>query len=64
MVDLSKTDLQWTQVQNCLNQKSVIDFLITVKTSIKASNDVFVDKTDIGSLDHYLVWFELGQNFG
>ena len=24
----------------------------------------FLDKTDIGSSDHYLVWFELGSNFG
>ena len=24
----------------------------------------FVDITDIRSSDHYLVWFELGRNFG
>ena len=58
------TDPQWTRVQNRLNHKSIIDYLITDKAVMKASSDVFVDKTDIGSSDHYLVWFELGRNFG
>ena len=31
---------------------------------MKESSNVFVDSTDIGSSDHYLVWFELGRNFG
>ena len=30
---------------------------------MKASNDIYLDKTDIGSLYHYLVWFELGKIF-
>ena len=39
---------------------------ITDKALNKESSTVFVDRTDIhvGSLDHYLVWFELGRNFG
>ena len=31
---------------------------------MKASNNVFVGKMDVGSSDHYLVWFELGRTFG
>ena len=31
---------------------------------MKESSGVFVNKTDIGSSDYYLVWFELGNNFG
>ena len=57
------SDPQWTRVQNRLNQKSIIDYIITDKALLKASSDVFVDKTDIGSSDHYAVWFELGNNF-
>ena len=30
---------------------------------MKASSDSFVHTTDIGSSDHYLVWFELQKNF-
>ena len=48
----------------CLCHKSITDYLITNKFLMNSSNDVFVDKTDIGSSDHYLVWFELGRNFG
>ena len=28
---------------------------------MRTSSNVFVDKTDTGLLDHYLVWFELGR---
>ena len=31
---------------------------------MKASSDVFVDRMDVESSDHYLVWFELGRTFG
>ena len=31
---------------------------------MRASSDVFVDRTDVGSPDHYLVWFELERTFG
>ena len=31
---------------------------------MKTSSNVFADRTDVGSLDHYLVWFELGTSFG
>ena len=57
-------DPQWTQVQSRLGHKSIIDYIITDKALMKESSNVFVDRTDIGSSDHYLVWFELGRNFG
>ena len=57
-------DPQWTRVQNCLGHQSIIDYVITDKALIKELSDLFVDKTDIGSSDHYLVWFKLGRNFG
>ena len=31
---------------------------------MKASSDAFVHRTNVGSSDHYLVWFELGRTFG
>ena len=31
---------------------------------MKTSSEVFVNKTDIGLSEHYVVWFELGRNFG
>ena len=37
---------------------------ITDRALMKESSNFFVDSTDIGSSDHYLVWFELGRNFG
>ena len=57
-------DPQWNQVQSCLGHKSISDYIITDKALMKESSNVFVDRTDIGSSDHYLVWFELGRNFG
>ena len=57
-------DPQWTRVQNRLGHKSIIDYIITDRALMKESSNVFVDSTDIGSSDHYLVWFELGRNFG
>ena len=58
------SDPQWTRVQSRLGHKSIIDYIITDKALMKASSDVFVDRTDVGSSDHYLVWFELGRTFG
>ena len=57
-------DPQWTRVQNRLGHKSIIDHIITDKALMKKSSNVFVDTTDIGSSDHFLVWFELERNFG
>ena len=57
-------DPQWTRVQNRLGHKSIIDYIITDRALMRESSNVFVDSTDIGSSDHYLVWFELGRNFG
>ena len=57
-------DPQWTRVQSRLGHKSIIDYIITDNALMKKSSNVFVDRTDIGSSDHYLVWFELGRNFG
>ena len=59
-------DPQWTRFQNRLGHKSIIDYIITDRALMKESSNVFVDtcSTDIGSSDHYLVWFELGRNFG
>ena len=56
-------DRQWTRVQRHLGHKSAIDYVITDKALMKESSSVFVGRTDIGSSDHYLVWFELGRNF-
>ena len=57
-------DSQWTRVQICLGYKSIIDFIMTDKALLKESTNVFVDRTDRGSSDHYLVWLELGRSFG
>ena len=57
------SDPQWTQVQNCFYHKSIIDHIIIDKGLMKELRDTFVDKTNKGSSDHYLVWFELGRNF-
>ena len=57
------TDPQWTRVQSRLGHKSIIDYIVTDKVLMNESSNIFVDRTDIGSSDHYLVWFELGRNF-
>ena len=44
-----------------LNQKSIIDNIVTDTQLIKALGNVHVDCTDVGCLDHYLVWMELGR---
>ena len=57
------TDPQWTQVQNCLGYKSIIDHIITDKALMKELSNVFVAKTDISLSDHYSVLFDYGRNF-
>ena len=57
------SDPQWTRVQERLGQKSIIDYFINDQALMKKSSSVFVDKTDIGSSDHYLAWFELAKAF-
>ena len=59
-----RSDPQWTWVQSCLGHKLILDYIIRDKTLMKASSDVFVDRTDVASSDHCLVWFELGRTFG
>ena len=39
------------------------DYIITDKGLMKELNNIFVNGTDIGLSDHYILWFELGSNF-
>ena len=55
------TEPEWTRVRPSLNQKSIIDYIITDAQLMKASGYVHVDSTDIGCSDDYLVWMELGR---
>ena len=55
------TEPEWTRVRPSLNQKSIIDYIVTDAQLMKASGYVHVDSTDIGCSDHYLVWMELGR---
>ena len=48
-------DPQWTRVQDHLGHKSIIDYIITDRALIKESSNIFVDSTDIGWSDHYLL---------
>ena len=52
---------EWTRVRPSLNQRSVIDYVITDVQLLAASGDVHIDNTDIGCSDHFLVWIELGR---
>ena len=52
---------EWTRVRPSLNQRSVIDYIITDTQLMKESGAVQVDCTDIGASDHFLVWLELGR---
>ena len=56
-------DTHWTRVKSCLGHKSTIDCIITEKALIKAWSNFFLDRTIIGSSDHYLVWLELERKF-
>ena len=51
---------EWTRVRPSLEQKSVIDYIVT-DVQLMRESDVQVDTTDIGASDHYLVWLELGR---
>ena len=52
---------EWTRVRPSLDQKSVIDFIVTDVQLMRESGEVIVDSTDIGVSDHFLVWLELGR---
>ena len=52
------TESEWTRVRPSVNQKSIIDYIVTDTKLMEASGDVHVDGTDIGCSDHYLVWME------
>ena len=52
---------EWTRVRPSLDQKLVIDFIVTNVQLMRESGEVNVDSTDIGVSDHFLVWFELGR---
>ena len=51
----------WTRARPSLNQRSVIDYIITDTQLMKDSGVVQVDSTDIGASDYFLVWLELGR---
>ena len=53
-------DAQWTQSH--LGLKSIIDYIITDKALTKTLSNIFVLRSDIGSSEHYAMWFELGRN--
>ena len=52
---------KWTRVRPSLQQKSVIDYIVTDVQLMRESGDVQVNITDIGDLDHFLVRLELGR---
>ena len=52
---------EWTRARPSLDQKSVIDYIITDAQLLGESGDVCIDSTDIGMSDHFLVWLELGR---
>ena len=46
---------EWTRVRPSLDQKSVIDFIVTDVQLMRESGEVNVNSTDIGVSDHFLV---------
>ena len=52
---------EWTRFRPSLKQKYIIDYIITHVQLLEVSGNVHVDGTDIGSLDHLLVWMKLGR---
>ena len=52
---------EWTRVRPSLQQKSIIDYVITDAQLMAVSGNVHVDTTDIGCSDHFLVWVELSR---
>ena len=53
-----RSDPQWTQVKGLLGHESIIDSIISDKALMKTLSRVFVDITDKGCSDHYLVGFD------
>ena len=52
---------EWTRVRSSLDQRSVIDFILTDVHLMRESGEVKVDSTDIGVYDDFLVLLELGR---
>ena len=52
---------KWTRGRPSVQQKSVIDYIVTDVQLMRESGDVQVNITDIGALDHFLVRLELGR---
>ena len=52
---------QWTRARPSLKQKFIIDYIVTYFNLLQVSGSVEVDTVDIGKLDHFLVWMELGR---
>ena len=44
---------EWTRVRPSLDQKSVIDYIITDAQLLRESGDVCIDSTHIGMSDHF-----------
>ena len=54
------TEPERARIRPGLKQKSIIDYIITDMQILKKSSKLCVDRTDIGILDHFLLWLELG----
>ena len=52
---------EWTRVRPSLQQKSVIDYIVTDMQLMRESGDVQINITDFGASDHFLLWLELGR---
>ena len=50
-----RRDPEWTRVSPSLEQKSIIDYIITDTQLMVGSGEVHVESTDIGCSDHFLV---------
>ena len=46
---------EWTRVRPSLDQKSVLDFIVSDVQLMKQSGEVHVDSPDIVTSDHFLV---------
>ena len=55
------TEPEWTSIHPGLKQKSIIDYIINDMQMLKQSGKLFVNRTDIGISDHFLLWLELGR---
>ena len=53
---------EWTTVSSNLEQKSLIDYIITDVQLRELLGNVRVDGTDIGSSDHFLVWMKIRRS--